>query len=178
MRKEIPTTYYRCALVGTWIFAVICIVGAWIFFMIGGNPSFSFILMSDIFLSLTMLWLTVMLFMSPRPDFKKKGIVALILSLVHIFFFVSLVIYKFVVKDANRNEGLWYLGPGIHTLILLIIIGVGIYLTTRDKYVFKQKRADAAAAFGGEVEDDTKSVVAPTDPQKPARDEKTGIVSL
>lgn len=178
MRKEIPTTYYRCALVGTWIFAVTCIVGAWIFFMIGGNPAFSFIIMADSFLAVTMLLLTIMLFLSPRPDFKKKGIVALVLSLAHIFFFVSLLIYKLAVPEADRNVGLWYLGPGIQTLILLIIIGVGIYLTTRDKYAFKQKRSDAAKAFGGKVEEETKSIVAPTDPQKPARDEKTGIVSL
>ncbi|MCQ3907375.1 MAG: hypothetical protein MJ219_01075 [Mycoplasmoidaceae bacterium] len=69
----------------------------------------------------------------------------------------------------------------MHTAILLAITALGIYYYSRGKFVFKNlAREDAAKAFGGKIEADptTPSDTAPTEPQKPARDEKTGIVSL
>ena len=124
-----------------------------------------------------------MLFLSDRSNFRKKGIAALFATIGHLAFYIVISILYFQGKiEGDETKPIIYLLPSFHTLILVAIVVLGIYFYSRGKYVFKNAmRKDAAAAFGGEVADETNSTVTlPTsdEPKKPARDEKTGIVSL
>lgn len=181
MKKNIPYIYYRCALVATWIMAFLTIIGTWLTFLIGGNPSATFGITTDAFLLLAMVLLSTLLFISDRPNYHWKGLIVAILAAAHVVFCTAVLIVEFKSYDIDRNPLMWYLCPSIHTAILLCVGGFGVYFTLRDRFVFKHpSRADAAAAFGGKVSDDPipPSTTAPRDPNKPARDEKTGIVSL
>lgn len=179
MKKiDVPYKYYRCTLVGSWAFAALCVIGTWLAFQIGNPASITFSLIVDIFLTLSLGLLTGLLFVSERPDFRKKAWGVLAADIVHLVFFILIAIVG--MKEEMTDQALYAL-PAVHTLILIAIVALGIYYYSRGKFVFKNMaREDAAKAFGGTVEADqtTPSDNAPSEPQKPARDEKTGIVSL
>lgn len=182
-RFDVPYKYYRCTLVGSWAFAVLCIIGVWIAFQIGDKASITFNTIVSVYLTLTLGTLTTLLFLSDRPDFRKKGWLALLVTLVHTAFWIILIIlYKNGQIDSDETQPSIYVLPAVFTAVMVGVVVVGIYFYSRGKYVFKRMRKDAAKAFGGKVEDvpadDSAIPLSDVAPTKPARDEKTGIVSL
>ncbi len=93
-----------------------------------------------------------------------------------------LVLYKNGQIDSDETQPAIYVIPAVFTAVMIGVIIVGIYFYSRGKYVFKKMRKDAAKAFGGKVADmpadDSAIPLSDMAPTKPARDEKTGIVSL
>lgn len=175
MTKNIPYKYYKSTLLGVWLLAVLCIIATWICFTIPNAAALTFGLIVDIFLTLALIGLVVLLFINGRDDYKKRGWVFGALTLVHFIFFIVVASVRNGLLDGK--SGLFAL-PAIHTVILVAISAVGIYFWIRNKFTFKSfAQQDAAAAFGGDIEENKEKPLQPED-TKPARDEKTGIVSL
>lgn len=178
IKKDIPYKYYKTVLIWVWALALLCIIGTWVAFPLGNAASIVFAAIVNSFLTLAIALLAVMLIISGRPDYKTKGIIVAVLAGIHFIFFVTvLAVQKHIYTSAEI-----YTLPAIHTVILLGIVGFGVYFSARNRFVFKNPaKEDAIAAFGGPV--DGAQPEQPQQPKtdeapKPARDEKTGIVSL
>lgn len=177
MTKNIPYKWYKFTLLAVWTLAILCIVATWVGFCVGGAGALAFGAIVDSFLTLALVLLIVLLFINGREDYKKRSYIFGALTIVHILFFILVLAFSKNIQD-NFKSGYFVL-PAIHTLLLIAISVVGIYFWIRNKFTFKSLvKEDAQAAFGGSI--DEKPAEKPVQPEEatPARDEKTGIVSL
>ena len=93
-------------------------------------------------------------------------------------------------KIREKGGNIIYILPAVQTILLLAACGVCIYFWLRNNYSFKtmfkreKRQKELEQVFGGPIENKTAPtnnvVVEPdlTQEPKPARDEKTGIVSV
>lgn len=192
MKKNIPYSYFKSTLLAIWVLALLSIAGTWTTFMVGNDASIAFGLVTDILLAIMLILLAVLMIVSGRPDYQKKSWMVILATVIHIGFFVTVMIIQAIngqsqeLYDVNFFEPAWAFALG-HTIILLAAAGIGLYLWIRNRFSFKSfAEKDAVAAFGkpiNGVEPQPVKEPLPTaalEPEEPkvARDEKTGIVSL
>lgn len=179
MTKNIPYKWYKFTLLVVWALAILCIAATWVGFCVGGAGALAFGAIVDSFLTLALVLLIVLLFMNGREDYKKRAYIFGGFAIAHLVFFILVLAFSKQMQE-NFTSG-YYALPVIHMLLLIGISVVGIYFWIRNKFTFKSaEQEDAHAAFGGPVEQEKKIPEEPVQKEEPtpARDEKTGIVSL
>lgn len=177
MTKNIPYKWYKYTLLGVWSLAILCIVATWVGFAAGGTGAIVFGAIVDSFLTLGLVLLIVLLYINGRDDYKKRAYIFGGLCLAHLIFFILVLVFS--TKMAENFSAAYFVLPALHTILLIGIAVVGIYFWIRNKFTFKSaSKEDAAAAFGGPVDEPKKEEPVQPEEVKPARDEKTGIVSL
>ncbi len=191
MKKNIPYSFFKSTQLVIWILALLCIAGTWTSFMLGNLSSMAFGLVTDILLALTLITFSVLMIICGRPDFQNKAWLVILVTLIHIAFFVVIAIIAALNKEEIYDPakfGPEWVYPTTHTVILVTIAIIGLYLWIRNRFSFKSfAEKDAIAAFGKPIKEEPNSPDKPSSPiseleapeePKPARDEKTGIVTL
>ena len=180
IKKNVPYKVLKGLWIAEMILALINIIALWVAWGKGTNAAIAFDVVVGVFTCLVLVAMTICAFLNQLFNVRKHGWAYGLLAAIHLVF---------AIVTAVLTGGEDKATPALFTVFLVAIIAIGVYLALKNNNPFRKKdyngsfteatiaredlgsnpSFDKANEVTGQIESGEK---------KPARDEKTGIVSL